>query len=512
VALSRTILRVALWALALALTLLLVPTSSRAEPPPGSAGWLYDSTTVADVDLGLGPTSLAALAEEPREYQPGNIVLRAAGRTYGPLQVGIKLKGETSFREIGEKAAFKVKVDEYVDGQTIDGLEKLTLNNMVQDATEVHEALAYESFRKVGIPAPRTGYAQVSLNGDDYGLYLNLETLDSVSLPRWLATTRHLYEGSSGTDLKPEDLSEFEVDEGKSKQREDLQALIEAVNSDEGDWSDGLAGLADLDEMTRMWAVERYIGHWDGYAGDRDGDPSNYYLHSEASGLFRMLPWGTDQTWHRRVTFDAWGALMFDSCLRDPSCEALYRNALRQVRDQLGSTWLTARTNELAALVGPMQADEPLGEHTTREFDEGIEEMLDFIEDRPAELTDWLGDRAGGGDDADEGTPRHARLLRMRARRTTLRTRVTAPADGYLEQRGTARIGGRRLTVCFTRGRVAAGETVTIVCRLTHFAQLRLLRAGLGVRLHTCFLPVRGAGVCEPDRRLRLPRLRPHRP
>ena len=47
--------------------------------------------------------------------------------------------------------------------------------------------------------------------------------------------------------------------------------------------------------MTRMWAVERYLGHWDGYT-----TKNNYYLVSDPSGRFQMLPWGTDQTWVER--------------------------------------------------------------------------------------------------------------------------------------------------------------------------------------------------------------------
>ena len=65
----------------------------------------------------------------------------------------------------------------------------------------IHESLAYTAFRATGVPAPRTGYAYVRVNGDDYGLHLNVETLDSVSLPTlrpFDADTQHLYEGEGG--------------------------------------------------------------------------------------------------------------------------------------------------------------------------------------------------------------------------------------------------------------------------------------------------------------------------
>ena len=48
----------------------------------------------------------------------------------------------------------------------------------------IHETLGYEVLRAAGVPAPRTGFAYVRVNGVGYGLYLDLETYDDVSLPR----------------------------------------------------------------------------------------------------------------------------------------------------------------------------------------------------------------------------------------------------------------------------------------------------------------------------------------
>ena len=72
-----------------------------------------------------------------------------------------------------------------VSGQRFFGLKTLTLNNMVQDPSMIHELLAYKVFRSAGVAAPRTGYAYLRVNGADYGVYLNIETLDTVMLPRW---------------------------------------------------------------------------------------------------------------------------------------------------------------------------------------------------------------------------------------------------------------------------------------------------------------------------------------
>ncbi|HWM62520.1 MAG TPA: CotH kinase family protein [Solirubrobacterales bacterium] len=377
---------------------LAAPAAHAAEPGSDPAAWLYDPTTVVEIDLDLPQATIDALAVEPDEYQPATFTLEAGGETYGPLSVGARLKGNTaSFRPLSRKAAFKVKFDEYVEDQTFFGLEKLTLNNMVQDPSMLHETFAYELFRAVGVAAPRTGYAVVRVNGERYGLYLNVETLDKISLPLWFGSTQHLYEGGYGTDATPGEAGAFEVDEGKNSKREDLEALIAAVNVDGGDWSDGVGAVADLPQMTRMWAVERYVGHWDGYAGHTepaDVRPNNYFLHSDQAGVFRMLPWGTDQTWIERLRFDEpAGGVLFNRCLADASCEALYVDALTEVSSVVGGLEIGRRAAEIAELLAPCQA---LEEAPRREYDAGrvagaVGEVRDFVADRPGELADWLG-------------------------------------------------------------------------------------------------------------------------
>ena len=80
----------------------------------------------------------------PTEYYDATFSLTTAGGTYGPLAVGVRLKGGLgSFRPLAGKAAFKVKFNHSVAGQRFLGLKKLTLNNMVQDKSMIHETLAY---------------------------------------------------------------------------------------------------------------------------------------------------------------------------------------------------------------------------------------------------------------------------------------------------------------------------------------------------------------------------------
>ena len=161
------------------------PSSGGGGPPPDPA-WLFDPGSVHVIDLTLPQATIDALDASPvptEDYYDATFSLtRSGGQTYGPLAVGVRLKGGVfGFRSLAGKAAFKLKFNHSVAGQRFQGLKRLTLNSMVQDGSMVHETLAYTAFRAMGVPAPRTGYAFVRVNGEDYG---------SISTSRRSTTSR----------------------------------------------------------------------------------------------------------------------------------------------------------------------------------------------------------------------------------------------------------------------------------------------------------------------------------
>lgn len=433
------------------------PAPGGEDPPPDLAGWLFDPAVVAQVDLGLPQSSLEALAEEPEEYADGTFELATTGGAYGPLQVGIRLKGGLgSFRPLTGKAAFKVKFSHSVPGQRFLGLKTMTLNNMVQDPSGVHEALTYELYRAAGVPAPRTGYAFVRVNGEAYGLYLDIETPDEIMLRRWFSDTRHLYEGGYGADVGPGRSQEFEVDEGSDSDLSDLDDLGRAaLGVEPADYSDRVAPHADLGEMTRMWAVEKYVGQWDGYSTrESPGQPNNYFLHSGADGRFSMLPWGSDQTWARAVRFDGPGGAMFERCLGDASCAGAYRERLGELPGLAESLELAERGSELFDSLGPWRAADPRAEAGAEEAAEALRWTVWLIGVRPFQLADWL-----SGQPSASPQPRvpdtwitKRPAERTRARRVTFRFASYLPSASF-----ECRLDRGRYSPCGSPHRVRVG-------------------------------------------------------
>jgi hypothetical protein len=286
---------------------------------------LFDPAHVFRLDLRLAPADRERLAAAPSTEVPATLAF--AG---GPPQpVHLRVKGRAgSFRSLDEKPAFKVDLDDLDPDGHLLGLRRLTLNNMVQDPSYVHEWLAYALLRAAGVPAPRVGYAWVTLDGEPLGLYAHVETPDDRMLGRWFPETAHLYEGAYGQDLYPEVVPDFEVDEGDAGDRDDLATLAALLNATPPEQAyAATADRVDWPQVLTTLVIETYIGHWDGYGPTRN----NYFLHFDDAGVLRLLPWGTDQTFDAPLPLRVGQGRLLRRCNAAPACRAAYDETLARV-------------------------------------------------------------------------------------------------------------------------------------------------------------------------------------
>lgn len=339
----------------------------QASAPAG----LFDPLRVARIEFAVDPVDLAKLCVEPREYVDAVLRLGTPTARFMPYRVGLRLKGSGSYRDLQTctgpgrtpgKAAFRVKFHHSVSGQRFFGLRGLTLNNMVQDPSKIAEAATSHLARSVGVPTARVGYARVRLNDLEYGVYADVETVDRVMTARWFPSLGHVYDHDDyGVDVVPADVGRFEVDEGDEANRSDLEALAAAAANPAEGWAQRVGPLADLDRLTRVFALEHYVHHWDGYSVfDSALHPNNYYLHADAAGAFDLVPSGTDLTWRYpqspgRV---GRGALM-RGCVLDDACRALYVDAVAQLADDAQALGLPGYARALESVLAPHLAGDP---------------------------------------------------------------------------------------------------------------------------------------------------------
>lgn len=144
-------------------------------------GSLFGENTVATIDIQVEKTDwedLLANATD-KEYISADITIN--GKTVS--NVGIRAKGNTSLSQVAiddttDRYSFKVEFDHYITDQTYDGLDKLALNNIISDATYMKEYLSYQMLESIGVATPLYGFANITVNGEPWGLYFSVEVLE----------------------------------------------------------------------------------------------------------------------------------------------------------------------------------------------------------------------------------------------------------------------------------------------------------------------------------------------
>ena len=213
-------------------------------------------------------------------------------------EVGVRKKGFLGSQS-DTKPSLKLRYDKYVDDQSLGGvMERMTLNNSIQDPSMINTCLSYQVFAAAGLPSPRCNFAAVTVNGKELGLYIHLEELKEPFLARHFDSAEgNLYEGTV-SDFTPSHRGTMEKKTNEDEDDwSDVDAAMAALQDPSDAGLEALSGLVDLDRFLSFWATEVLVGHWDGYAGDRN----NYHFYREPDGKFMFIPWGTDDTFHLKA-------------------------------------------------------------------------------------------------------------------------------------------------------------------------------------------------------------------
>ncbi len=162
---------------------------------------LFDTSKVLEVNILMDDADWQSLLDNAISEEYSQCDVEINGEPF--YRVGIRPKGNTSLSTIvndpnTDRYSLKLEFDQYVDGQTCYGLDKLILNNSYADATYMKEALIYDMFSYVGADASLYNYARVSVNGEYWGLYLALEAVeDSFLLRNYGTANGELYKPDS---------------------------------------------------------------------------------------------------------------------------------------------------------------------------------------------------------------------------------------------------------------------------------------------------------------------------
>ena len=191
---------------------------------------LFDTSYVHKIDIVMDDWDSFIESCENEEYASCTVVVD--GKKHA--NIAIRAKGNTSLSSVrsmgSQRYSFKLEFDHNESGKSLDGLDKLCLNNLIQDNTMMKDYLAYRMMADFGVDAPLCSFAYLTVNGEDWGLYLAVEGVEDSFLARnYGSDTGDLYKPDSmsfgggrgnGKDFNFDDL-DFDFgfgDQGKEQQ------------------------------------------------------------------------------------------------------------------------------------------------------------------------------------------------------------------------------------------------------------------------------------------------------
>ncbi|MCI8477484.1 MAG: spore coat protein CotH [Oscillospiraceae bacterium] len=161
---------------------------------------LFDTSRVHTIEIVMDDWDGFIETCKNEEYSPCNVVID--GEIY--KNVGIRAKGNTSLTSVAamgsSRYSFKIEFDQYDNAKSYHGLDKLSLNNLIQDNTMMKDYLTYQMMNAFGVPSPLSSYVYMTVNGEDWGLYLAVEGVEEAFLQR-------NYGSDCGELYKPDSMS-----------------------------------------------------------------------------------------------------------------------------------------------------------------------------------------------------------------------------------------------------------------------------------------------------------------
>ena len=145
---------------------------------------LFDTTKVHTFDIIMDDWEGFLDTCENEEYELCAAVID--GEAF--KNVGIRAKGNTSLSMVSQygndRYSFKIEFDHYDNTKTYYGLDKLSLNNIIQDHTYMKDYLCYQMMGYFGVNAPLCSYVSITVNGEAWGLYLAVAGVEESFLER----------------------------------------------------------------------------------------------------------------------------------------------------------------------------------------------------------------------------------------------------------------------------------------------------------------------------------------
>ncbi|MEO8146895.1 MAG: CotH kinase family protein [Bacteroidia bacterium] len=290
-----------------------------AQPYVPAKGKVFNDSVVSRVDIIIDPDSLNEILTNvfSNHEFPATFIFNDGVNIDTVYNIGFRLRGNTS-RTAGKKS-FKVSFNTFVHGQKFSGIEKMNLNGEHNDPSIVRSKLFWETGERMRLPFNRSNHVELYINGNYYGLYINVEHEDENFLKaRYLNNWGNYYKCLYPADLaylgtNPDN---YKITSGGRRvynlkindvadDYTDLKNFITKLTFGSGNvYQNDLEEVFNVNSFLRIYAFDILTGNWDNYAGNMN----NYYLyHNPETDKIDYIPYDVDNTYGIDFLGHDWG-------------------------------------------------------------------------------------------------------------------------------------------------------------------------------------------------------------
>jgi len=252
----------------------------------------FGDISVENIEVNLSDEDWESILSDPTAEEFKVASLSYEGTTLN--NVAFRTKGNSSLTSVAksdsERYGFKIKTNKYVDGQYLNGTNEFVLNASYSDPSYLREYITYSLSRNLGLYTPETKFVWLIINGQDYGLYLYVESYDDTFLSeRTSSDDTNLYkaDGEKCTLKLSDGISGFESKEGDDKDMTNITNLITVLNQTTAENKEKLEEILNIDSVLKWTALSYVTGNYDSYIGSK---AHNYYL-LYTDGKMNMVGW-----------------------------------------------------------------------------------------------------------------------------------------------------------------------------------------------------------------------------
>lgn len=282
--------------------------------------------------------------------------------------------------------------------KTYRGSREIHLNAEYKDPSMIRNKLSFDFFTDIGTLAPKARHVFLTLNGKAEGVYLELESVDEVFLTRRGLPKGSIYYAIDGdanfslmSDLdkgtKKSLKQGYEKKCGTASDDVYLERLIYNINTiPRQEFGRDIPNYIDVEKYLRWMAGIIFTSNYDGFV-------HNYALYRNGlSGLFEMIPWDYDATWGRDVNgkimvadyvpitgFNTLTARILDVDVFRKQYQKLLVDIMNQ---QFTVENIAPRAEAMLQTIRPFVMKDPYKNQTIDQFDQELEIMTDYINQR----------------------------------------------------------------------------------------------------------------------------------